>query len=36
MHEIKSFVTYDRALIPFAIAHVNNVKGKIFDRQAKA
>ena len=36
MREIKSFVIQDRALVPFAIAHVNNVKGKIFDRQAEA
>ena len=36
MREIESLVTQDRALIPFALALVNNVKGKIFDRQAKA
>jgi hypothetical protein len=36
MREIESLVTQDKALIPFTLALVNNVKGKIFDRQAKA
>ena len=35
MREIESLVTQDRALIPFAVALVNNFKCKIFDRQTK-
>ena len=36
MCKIESLVTQDRTLIPFALAHVNNVRGKIFDKHAKA
>ena len=36
MPKIESLVTQDMALMPFAFAHVNIVKGKIFNRQAKA
>ena len=32
MREIESLVTQNKSLILFALAQVNNVKGKIFDR----
>ena len=34
--EIQELVTHDRSLTVFALAQVRSVKGKIFDRQAKA
>ena len=36
LQEIETIVTHDRSLAAFALAQVNNVKGKIFDRQAKS
>ena len=36
LQEIESIVTHDRSLTAFAVAQVNNVKGKIFDKQAKS
>lgn len=31
--DIESLITHDKALIPFAFAHMNNIRGKIFDKQ---
>ena len=36
MCEIESLVTHNMVLIQFALADVNNVKGKIFDRPTKS
>ena len=36
MCEIESLVTHNMVFIQFALADVNNVKGKIFDRPTKS
>jgi hypothetical protein len=36
LHEIQDIVTHDRSLTTFVLAQIKSVKGKIFDKQAKA